>query len=979
MNPSLARRQANRNGRRPPGRGRRRGRSALVVVPVFLFGAFAALALVLVVGVVGAFVAYSQGLPDPRTLNDVADLKGDSIIYARDGTTELARFNSGEHREVVTFDQLSADLVDATTAVEDKTFWTNTGFDPLAIASAALDSASGNVRGASTITQQLVRQRLLPPELVQDPKKKIERKIKEIIQSIRLTQAFPGEQGKQQIITAYLNQNFYGNNAYGVKAAAQSYFGKNLKDLTLAQAAILAGIPQSPVAYDLVRNAAEDASGHLIVPADSEIVLRRNFILDLLEKDAGRCHLTCGKHSSADYEAAKLELVKLVPQAPPNWTAPHFIWYVRAELADKLCAGATTCPELERGGMKVITTLDPSIQKVAEKWTKATATMAHFPNPQQQAADLKIPYTDWLKNLRNQNVWNAAVSAIDYQTGEIIAYVGSGDYYASRKVNTRFQPQFDVLANGWRQPGSAFKPFNYATGIDDRSMTAATMLMDVSTDFGGGYVPADADSLERGPLRARQALQFSLNIPAIKALDMNGIDRVFQNAKAFGMNFQNNDQPNAGLTMTLGTLEVHPVDLASSYATLANGGLHIARTSILQVVGPDSKDMIPAYQPPAGDHVVSTQAAGILTDMLAGNTDPNANPFWGKWEVKAKGGAHRPATLKTGTNDDAKDLNAYGYIAPPSKAERAAGQYALVIGAWAGNSDATPVSTPGRQALASLDVTAPLWSAVMTEITRNWGVSDFKRPDGIVEAKVDAHTGYRPSQYSQAQVTELFIKGTEPGDDPYIKGLQVIQAPDGKFYRWVNGCTGTPQTKGYLDLTEADKGRAKWQDANHNWIQRARKGPGVSGGADPAHPNQTAYFYNGSYQPYGATWGAPFAPDKDCNAAPSPSPSPSASPSASPSDSPSPEPSASPLVTPAVTPEITPPPVTPPPVSPPPVTPPPVTPPPVTPPPVTPPHVTPRPPTPPPVTPPPVTAPPATPAPTAPPVQNQPTPTPPPA
>ncbi len=142
--------------------------------------------------------------------------------------------------------------------------------------------------------------------------------------------------------------------------------------------------------------------------------------------------------------------------------------------------------------------------------------MAHFSDPQSQAAALNIPYTSWLANLRGQNVWNSAVDAIDYQTGEIIAYVGSGDYYASRKINKRFQPQFDVLSSGWRQPGSAFKPFNYVTGIDNGTMTASTMLMDVSTNFGGGYVPSDADDLERGPVRVRQALQFSLNIPAVK-------------------------------------------------------------------------------------------------------------------------------------------------------------------------------------------------------------------------------------------------------------------------------------------------------------------------------------------------------------------------------------------------------------------------------------------------------------------------------
>ena len=336
-----------------------------------------------------------------------------------------------------------------------------------------------------------------------------------------------------------------------------------------------------------------------------------------------------------------------------------------------------------------------------------------------------------------------------------------------------------MLANGWRQPGSAFKPINYVTGINQRTITASTMLMDVSTDFGGGYTPSDADglSLERGPLRVRQALQFSLNIPAVKTLAINGIQQVFDSAKAFGLNFQNNDQPTAGLSMTLGTLEVHPIDLATAYATLANGGRSIGRTSILSVKDSSGKDLIPPYTPPDGTQVVGPGAASIVTDILAGNTDPNQNPYWGKWEVKAKGGQHRDATLKTGTNNDAKDLNAYGYIAPPTAAGRANGEYALVIGAWAGNSDGTPVSSPGKPALASLDVTAPLWSAVMTEVTKNWQLNNFKIPNGVVQATVDAHTGYKASQFSKDTFKELFIQGTQPGDDPYIKGVEVITGP----------------------------------------------------------------------------------------------------------------------------------------------------------------------------------------------------------
>ena len=703
MNPSLARRQATGSRRQGP---RRRRRSALVLIPLIIFGALAAAAVVLFVASVGVFAVYSQGLDDPAHMSDQINPIGDSVVYARDGKTVLATFNSGEHRTPLTFDDISPALIDATTAVEDKTFWTNTGFDPLAIASAAIDSIRGDTRGASTITQQLVRQRLLPPELVQDPNKRVERKVKEIIQSIRLTQAFPGEDGKDKIITAYLNQNFYGNNSYGVEAAAQGYFDTSAKDLSLAQAALLAGIPQSPVAFDLVRNSVED-NGQLVVPDDTDIVQRRNFILQLMETDPSRCHLTCGKYTHADYEAAKVEpvILKSGTDLTTTWTAPTFVWYVRSELADKVCGDQPTCDELQRGGLKIVTTLDPRIQDIAERWTKATATMAHFPDPQSQATALGIPYASWLANLRGQNVWNAAVDAIDYQTGEIIAYVGSGDYYASKKINKRFQPQFDVLSSGWRQPGSAFKPFNYVTGIDDGTMTASTMLMDVSTNFGGGYVPSDADNLERGPLRARQALQFSLNIPAIRALQMNGIQHVFDNAKAFGMNFQNNDKPTAGLSMTLGTLEVHPIDLAQSYATLANGGKNTGRTSILSVTGPDGGDVIPPYDENnvQSKKVVGQGAAAIVTDILAGNTDPNQNPYWGKWEVKTNG-KHRPATLKTGTNNDARDLNAYGYIAPPSDQERKNGQYALVVGTWAGNSDNSAVSTPGRTPLASLDV-----------------------------------------------------------------------------------------------------------------------------------------------------------------------------------------------------------------------------------------------------------------------------------
>ncbi|MBA2275313.1 MAG: transglycosylase domain-containing protein, partial [Chloroflexi bacterium] len=369
MQTSLARRQARRldHGRRGKGSGPRR---VIAGLSLFIFATMATVAVGAFVGVVGVYAVFSQGLSDPRELYTIQFVE-ESIVYARDGETELARFSSGERREVVAFADLPTILIDATTAVEDKSFWTNTGFDPLGIVAAGLDTISGDLRGASTITQQLVRQRLLPSELVQDPDRRVERKIKEIIQSIRVTQAFPGRDGKERIITAYLHQNFYGNNSYGVAAAAEGYFGKELSELTLSEAALLAALPQSPSNYDLVRNAVEDDAGRLIVPQDTDIVERRNLVLQYLADDPTRRVLTGDEFSREDFLAAQDDEVVLVDQELPPWLAPHFIWAVRDQLTVELCADAATCPELERGGLRIVTTLDMAMQASAEKWVKA--------------------------------------------------------------------------------------------------------------------------------------------------------------------------------------------------------------------------------------------------------------------------------------------------------------------------------------------------------------------------------------------------------------------------------------------------------------------------------------------------------------------------------------------------------------------------------------------------------------------------------
>ena len=788
-----------------------------------VFGFLAVMGFLTAVVIVAGYVSLTRDLKPPQDLEKIQPAE-ESIIYDRTGKTELARFGD-IHREVVTFDQLPKILIDATTAVEDKSFWTNSGFDPAAIVASGLDALRGNARGASTITQQLVRQRLLDQSLVQAGGRTYERKLKEIIQSIRLTQFYSGDEGKKKIIAAYLNQNFYGNNSYGVKAAAKSYFGiDDLSKLTLAQAAILAALPQSPTTYDLVRNAVEQDNGTLLVPNDAEIVHRRNMVLDLLA--SGRTPLSDGQYTAADFEAAKQEPVVVVPQTEPPWLAPHFVWAVRAELTDRLCAGEQTCPVIEQGGLRVTTTLDLKLQKIAEKWVQAAAIVPKAKDPKAAAKALGLTYDTWMQRLRDKDLNNGALVALDYQTGELVAYVGSADYYA-KKPNPQFQPKFDVVGSGYRQPGSAFKPFNYLTGIDDHTLTAATMFMDVGTDF-GNYHPTDADNLERGPVRVRNALQFSLNIPSVKAVAVNKVEHVFARAQDFGMRFQTT-APAAGLSLALGVQEVRPVDLVTAYGTLANQGRFIDHTTILLVKDRNGQDVLPPYdEKPAGTAVASPEAAAIVTDILAGNTNPQVNPFWGKFQI-VDAGKRRPATLKTGTNNDAKDLNAYGFIAPPAAAGRAAGEHALAVGVWNGNSDNTVVSTP-QKPIFSIDVSTFVWQGFMAEATKGWAINDFQLPTTLVTAEVDPWTGLRPAPGGPS-VKELFIRGTEPqrsvGTAGGVCGEAVFsEAYESKFNSWLT--------------------------ADRDWLRRAQRGPGVVGGPDRT---RTAYFYNNGFNPYGRSWG----------------------------------------------------------------------------------------------------------------------------
>jgi penicillin-binding protein 1A len=872
MQTTLARRQRHRRatGRRPTKRGGSTLRRILIAIPIIILLVSLLLAGAGALFTVAAYNYYANGLPDPKEALTKLDFEQQTIVTDRTNKVELARLGT-LRRELVKFDEIPGEMLDATTAIEDKDFWINAGFDPLGIISAGLDTISGRPRGASTITQQLVRNRLLPAEAFADST--YERKVREIIQSIRLTDAYPGDKGKQEIITAYLNNNFYGNSTYGVKAAAKGYFGKKLADLTLAEFAILAAIPQSPTRFDLVRNAeevclddldadAEDADTEivdckdvqLVVPDASEIVQRRNYILDLMRT---RSPLTGTQHSPAEYEAAKHEAVVITKQVSATWRAPHFVWQVREALVGIVCPDhPEDCTEVDTGGYRVTTSLDWNMQKITEKWVYVASRAPQSKNTRKILDAKKIPGKEWgwILNLKGRNLHNAAAAVIDYRTGEVLSYAGSASYTA--KGTKKFQPQFDVLSKGWRQPGSAIKPIDYAIGIEDEVLTASTMFMDVVTDFGRDFTPTQADKLERGPVRLRSALQFSLNIPAIKATIMQGLDHTFERTQDFGLRYPDTASP--VLSMGIGTLETHPIDMLSAYGTIANGGVRMPRQMIMKVVDEDGKQIWPLDdQKPEGVEVISPQSAYIITDILAGNTEPKTNPYWGEFAIYRKG-VRRPAAYKTGTTSDNRDVHAYGYLAPPQDPDRPA----LAAGVWMGNSN----NQPNRGSL-SLDSSAPLWSALLEEVSAKYGISKFRPPAGLQTATVDAFTGLRPGPFTKKTVKELFLKGTVPTERETIRVSLTVDDASGLL--WRDGCVGPKVQRGFFDLREVESAFPAWQKANRNWAARAARGPGRRGGPEGT---ATSYFYNNQFHPFGRSWGAPFAPRSKCPLAPPPEP-----------------------------------------------------------------------------------------------------------
>ncbi len=568
-------------------------------------------------------------------------------------------------------------------------------------------------------------------------------------------------------------------------------------------------------------------------------MVRRDYVLESLSTSRWT------SLTDVQLQDALNEPVVLAGDVPLSFRAPHFTWQVRRQLQQILGPQAS----IETGGYTVITSLDWRDQQLAEKWLTAGAIA---PNLSRKASAtllrrLKVGAADrqWINALRGKDLHNGALVALDYRTGDVLAYVGSAGYYREGMASRKFEPKYDAAGDGVRQPGSAWKPIVYASAFDAKRLTPGSLLLDIATPFGRNWTPRDADQLDRGPVLVRKALQFSLNVPAIRAFQRVGTEIVANRSAKFGIRFAGGTRlfRQAGLAAAIGTVEVTPLDLTSAYGAIANGGAHVPPRLILEIRDASGKVVYRAGKPKV-TQAVSPQAAFLVSDILQGNTDPKQNPIWSKvLEIhNGPGGRHRPVAAKTGTANDARDLATYGFLAPPRDPKAPA----LAIGLWMGNSDHS--NPRSRKPAISLTAAAPLWHAFVRDLTAKQPIARFSAPKGVVQARIDAWTGGAPGPWTRDTVREWFINGTQPG---------AKNAVDQPGLLYTRSCGGWR-----VDPVKAELGPRSWDAADAAWLARARGGPGVGGRTG----TRTAYFW-------GRTgWGGPLF--GSCAPKPKPEPKP---------------------------------------------------------------------------------------------------------
>ncbi len=612
----------------------------------------------ILVGLVALWVATLK-MPDLNSFQNRKVVES-TKIYDRTGTILLYDTGKDAKRTAVALSQISPLIPQATIAIEDSNFYNNIGIEPTSILRAVLANITtgGYGQGASTITQQVVKNSLLTTD------KTITRKIKEWVIAVKLTRVMT----KDQILETYLNDTSYGGTIFGVEEASRVFFGSPSKDVSLAQAAYLAAIPQAPTYYSPY-GTHRDA-----LDARHRLVLQRMKQLGVI--------------SSTDYDEAIAEKVQFLAKNDSNIRAPHFVMFVKDLITQKYGEEMVMS-----GGLRVITTIDYDLQQKAEEVVSKFAPTIE----------------------KNYNASNTAMVAIDPKTGDILTMVGSRDYFS-----TTIEGNYNI-AIAKRQPGSTFKPFVYATAFK-KGYTPETILFDVETEFSTKctvegkpknpsddpekvcYSPNDSDLLWNGPMTIRRALAQSRNIPGVKALYLAGIPQSIQTAEDMGITGL--DDPNRyGLTLVLGGGEVSLLDLTSAYGVFANDGLRNPYRSILRVE--DSKGTILETVPPTVNpvQVLQPEISRQITSILADTTNRMDS-------LKAIGeSVGRTVAIKTGTTNDYRDVWIEGYT--PN----------IVVGAWAGKNDNTPMS----HNVAGL-IISPLWGAFMSQVAKKYPNEEFQEP-----------------------------------------------------------------------------------------------------------------------------------------------------------------------------------------------------------------------------------------------------------
>lgn len=696
-----------------------------------------------VIAVVGVFAYFAKDLPDPNKVNKRVVAES-TKIYDRTGQHVLYEIHGEEKRTLIPFDEMPQSIRHATIASEDQDFYSHYGIKFSSIARAVIKDIlnRGASQGGSTITQQFVKNSILTSE------KTITRKIKEVILSLEIEQRF----SKDEILRMYLNEIPYGSNAYGIESAAQTFFGKHAKELDYDEAAILAVLPRATTFFSPFGSHTDR------LKVNQEAVLDKMANLGYISQEDARRY-------------KETDVLNKITVKRENINAPHFVMYVKEYLDNKYGAR-----EMEEGGMKIYTTLDWDKQQIAEKAVKEGVE----------------------NNMEKWNAENAALVAIDSKNGQILAMVGSKDYF-----DKTIDGQVNVAIRD-RQPGSSFKPYVYLTAFT-KGYFPDTIVYDVETDFNKGsednYIPQNYDGSFRGPLKMKEALGMSLNVPAVKTLYLAGVKDSIEMAKNLGVNGLNEPE-RYGLSLVLGGGEVQLLDHTNAYATLSNNGVRHNKTAILRIEDKSGK-VIEEFKDTSGDRVVKEEYIAMLNSVIS-NNKYRAPVFGENNPLKFDDGL---VSAKTGTTNEFRDGWTMGYTT------------SMAIGVWAGNNDNSPM----KAGADGVNVAAPIWRSFLDQTSGNSNKEKFPEFNGeevMKDIKKDILTGKLDTE-KKIEVCEIpgkddkWCKANKYCPKDEIKNKTIIASHNILWYVDKDNPQGENPEK-----PEKDSQFLRWEEGVEKWYKK---------------------------------------------------------------------------------------------------------------------------------------------------------------